>query len=191
MKSLILLRHSLTEANERRLYCGSTDLPLSEAGRALCRTLREARPLPTCALYVTSGLRRAEETLEGLTGRRADIALPELREMDFGRFELKSYDELRHVPEYIRWIEDAVGDCPCPDGESANVFRERVFRGGAILLHREEDTAMAVCHGGVIVQLMKLWFPDVERHFYQWQPQAGHGYIVSVSDGKSTVFQDV
>ena len=35
MRTLYLLRHSLTEANERRLYCGWTDLPLSPAGRAL------------------------------------------------------------------------------------------------------------------------------------------------------------
>ena len=27
MRTLYLLRHGLTEANERRLYCGRTDLP--------------------------------------------------------------------------------------------------------------------------------------------------------------------
>ena len=31
---LILIRHGKTEANEKHLYCGSTDLPLSEAGKA-------------------------------------------------------------------------------------------------------------------------------------------------------------
>ena len=28
---ILLLRHGITEANEKHLYCGSTDLPLSPA----------------------------------------------------------------------------------------------------------------------------------------------------------------
>ena len=31
--SIYLIRHGKTEANEKHLYCGSTDLPLSEKGR--------------------------------------------------------------------------------------------------------------------------------------------------------------
>ena len=31
---IYLIRHGKTEANERHLYCGSTDLPLSDAGIA-------------------------------------------------------------------------------------------------------------------------------------------------------------
>ena len=31
---IYLIRHGKTEANERRLYCGSTDLPLSRQGAA-------------------------------------------------------------------------------------------------------------------------------------------------------------
>lgn len=31
--TIYLIRHGKTEANEKRLYCGITDLPLSEAGR--------------------------------------------------------------------------------------------------------------------------------------------------------------
>ena len=37
MNTLYMIRHSLTEGNERRLYYGATDLPLSENGRTLCR----------------------------------------------------------------------------------------------------------------------------------------------------------
>ena len=31
---ILLLRHGITEANEKHLYCGSTDLPLSPPRRA-------------------------------------------------------------------------------------------------------------------------------------------------------------
>ena len=33
MKRCMLIRHGRTEANEKWLYCGSTDLSLSDAGR--------------------------------------------------------------------------------------------------------------------------------------------------------------
>ena len=39
---LILLRHGLTEANERHLYFGSTDLPLSERGREALRRSKDS-----------------------------------------------------------------------------------------------------------------------------------------------------
>ena len=35
-----LIRHGMTEANERRLYCGSTDLPLSDHGREELKSVR-------------------------------------------------------------------------------------------------------------------------------------------------------
>lgn len=40
MRRVVLLRHGSTQANERGLYCGSTDLPLSPAGREELMRLR-------------------------------------------------------------------------------------------------------------------------------------------------------
>ena len=99
---LFLLRHGLTEANERRLYYGRTDLPLSEAGRA---ALRACAAPPAVVRYFTSGLLRTEQTLEILCGSVPHTALPGLREMDFGAFEMKSYSELKDDPDFRRWCE--------------------------------------------------------------------------------------
>ena len=178
MRVLYLLRHSLTAANEARLYCGRTDLPLSPAGRALARELRRSRPLPEADVYVTSGMRRATETLALLTGRKPDAALTELREMDFGAFEMRSYDSMRSDADFVRWIEDVDGSVCCPGGECLNAFRARVLKGGEALLAMPFDSATVVCHGGAIVMLMQAWFPDVDRHYYQWQPAACRGYRI-------------
>ena len=40
MSKIYLIRHGNTEANELHLYCGSTDLPLSERGRDALQTLK-------------------------------------------------------------------------------------------------------------------------------------------------------
>lgn len=179
MKILYLIRHSLTEANERRLYGGSTDSPLSQRGRALA--LERGSGLAPCDLYVSSGMRRARETLFCMTGKEPDQILAGLGEMDFGAFEMRSYEELKDDPRYIRWIEDESGAVACPGGESRAAFRDRVLAAGETLLSLPAQRVFAVCHGGVIVNLMQAWFPEADRNFYQWQPAACEGYRIDLN----------
>lgn len=191
MRVLVLLRHGMTEANERRIYCGSTDLPLSDDGRAMAREIAVQRPLPACELYVTSGMVRADETLGILTGHKADLVMPAFSEMDFGRFEMLGYETLRHDPDYQRWINDTGGGVPCPGGESTGAFRQRVRSGGNELLEMQWRTALVVCHGGVIVNLMEGWFPLEARGFYEWQPAACKGWRVLFDHGLPIRFEPI
>ena len=191
MRTLFLLRHGMTEANEKRIYCGSTDLSLSEGGRAMARELAVLRPLPACDLYVTSGMARANETLEILTGHRPDRVLAALSEMNFGRFEMLGYEALRRDPDYQRWIDDTNGAFPCPDGESTGAFRQRVLSGGAALLEMKWKTILVVCHGGVIVSLMENWFPSECRGFYEWQPVSCRGWRVLFDRSQPIRFEPI
>lgn len=189
MRALYLIRHSLTRANELRLYGGSTDIPLTEKGRAIA--LKRRGVIPPCGLYVSSGMIRADETLTLMTGRAPDLVLPGLREMDFGAFEMRAYDQLKDEPEYIRWIGDETGEVSCPGGENMNGFKGRVLSAGQRLLAMEADAVCAVCHGGVIVNLMQAWFPHIQRHFYEWQPGSCGGYRIAVDGGAPTGFEEV
>ena len=45
------------------------------------------------------------------------------------------------------------------------------------------QTALVVCHGGVIVNLMQGWFPLGARGFYDWQPSACRGWRVLFDHG--------
>ena len=63
---LTLLRHGYTEGNRRRLYYGSTDLPLLPEGWEALAVLREQGGYPTAARYYTSGMLRTEQTLLAL-----------------------------------------------------------------------------------------------------------------------------
>ena len=147
--------------------------------------------LPDCEVAITSGMLRAAETLRLMTGREADVILPDLREMDFGTFEMRGYEDLKHDPAYLEWIGDQSGRVRCPGGESSADFRNRVLRGGQALLGRPENTALVVCHGGTIVNLMQAWFPAVQRNFYEWQPAACHGYRVDIENGRPTDFEAI
>lgn len=175
--TIYLIRHGKTEANEKRLYCGSTDLPLSAVGVEELKTLRyEIRN----ARFLTSGMKRTEQTLEVLFGAVAHSADSRLREVDFGLFEMRSYDELKDDPDYQAWIcGDNEANIP-PGGESGQQMRRRVLAAFAQVRRSQQDTVI-VTHGGVIAAIMAELFPAENKHRYQWQPGNGCGYAINGS----------
>ena len=170
--SIYLIRHGKTRANEAHLYCGSTALPLSPAGLAELKELRyDIHP----ARFVTSGMRRTDETLKALFGDVAFSVDARFREVDFGDFEMKSYDRLKDDPAYQAWITgDNEANVP-PNGESGVQMTRRVL---AALRELPDGTAL-ISHGGVIAAIMEERFPAEGKHRYQWQPPNGHGYELS------------
>lgn len=182
---LCILRHGQTEANLNRLYCGSTDLPLSPAGREELAALKAAVSYPAAAFGITSGLRRADETMALLFGLSPDRILPALTEYNFGEFEMQSYETLKERADYQAWITDKTGEVACPGGESRIQFEQRVLAAYEEVLQSVctlHDSVAMVCHGGVIATVMHHSFAG-DKNFYDWQPQAGHGYILTVEDG--------
>ena len=175
MSTLYLIRHGKTPANEAHLYCGSTDIGLSEAGKEALKSLRyDIHP----EKILTSGWKRTEETLSLLFGDVPHEVNEAFREIDFGDFEMKSYEQLKDDPGYLAWITgDNDANIP-PHGESGNQMRDRVLAAVKEVLRREKDT-LIVTHGGVIAMIMEHFFPESGLNRYQWQPRPGHGYEIS------------
>lgn len=122
---------------------------------------------PKAQRYYTSGLLRTEQTLAAIYGDVPHTQLPGLREMDFGDFEMHSYEELKDWPSYQKWIED-VEHNPCPNGESAPLVLARNLEAIAPVLAADED-AVCVAHGGVISGLLMTWFGGI-RYDYLVRP---------------------
>ena len=178
--TILLIRHGKTRANEQHLYCGSTDLPLSESGRQELTGVHPSAP-ENCR-YLSSGMRRANKTLELLFPGVAYDTVPGLREVDFGKFELGSYEQLKEDPDYIAWITgDNMANTP-PGGESGNDMTARVLSAfGEIAA--EGRNAVIVTHGGVIAAIMASLFPQENKNRYQWQSANGSGYRLEFRDG--------
>ena len=171
---IYLIRHGKTRANEAHLYCGSTDLPLSEAGKAELVKLHYG---VTPERFLTSGMRRTNETLRILFGDVPFTPVPEFREVDFGAFEMHSYEELRENADYQCWITgDNEKNVP-PGGESGARMTARVTAAFSALRQLPGDTVL-VTHGGVIAAIMAFCFPEENKTRYQWQPAPGHGYVL-------------
>ena len=179
---LILLRHGVTEANEKRLYCGATDPGLSDAGKeALLRQKGEiAYPDVTGMRVVTSGMKRCEETLQILYGDVTHETDDAFREMDFGAFEMHSYEELKSDASYLAWITGDNEANVAPGGESGDQMTRRVIRGLDRLTAENRDTLL-VTHGGVIAVIMAHLFPAERKNRYEWQPVPGGGYLIDCS----------
>ena len=149
--TIYLIRHGKTEANERHLYCGSTDLSLSDTGRA---ELQQLHYDIKNVRFLTSGMKRTNETLRILFGDVPYEEDPRFREVDFGIFEMGSYEELKDTTEYQTWLAgDNESNVP-PSGESGVQMRKRVLEALADI---REDTCI-ITH---------------------WQPAPGMGYAVN------------
>ncbi|MCL2405938.1 MAG: histidine phosphatase family protein [Defluviitaleaceae bacterium] len=189
---LHLIRHGKTLANEKRLYCGHTDLPLSDNGINELLEIKKQCIYPLQAdLYFTSGLLRTAQTLDLLYGPVQSVAIPQLMEYSFGNFEMKSHDDLNGQAEYQNWIDDTAGHYACPGGESKQDFARRVSTGlGILLTSAQEASVLAVCHGGVITYIMQELFPG-KHNFYEWQPAPGRGYTLISTPGELNQYKKI
>ncbi len=147
---LLLVRHGQTVHNVAGITQGWNDSELSDAGKAQVRRLAEriAKYEPT-ALY-SSPLGRALTTAEAIrewTGLEI-VTLDDLREMNYGGWEGKSFLDVRREDEeiYRRWIVDE--DCACPGGgESHADVRRRMERAFAAL---DSARPVVVTHGNAL-----------------------------------------
>ena len=169
--TIYLIRHGKTEANEKHLYCGSTDLPLSNAGK---EELRSVHYDIKTVRFLTSGMKRTNETLRILFGDVPYEVDPRFREVDFGIFEMHSYEELKDTPEYQAWLAgDNEINVP-PKGESGVQMKARALEAFSEI---KEDTCV-ITHGGVIASIMEYLFPNEGKNRYEWQPKLGSGYVL-------------
>ena len=184
-----LIRHGKTSANEKRLYCGKTDLPLSDNGREELKALKESINYPNCHKYYTSGAKRANETFEILYENHDFIELKGFFEYDFGDFEMKSYEDLKENKEYIDWITDELGEISCPNGESKINYKKRIRDEFLTFINNLNkaniNSALLVSHGGTIGTILEEFY-DNSKNFYSWQPSFGEGYIITIEFYENT-----
>lgn len=176
---LYMIRHGETIGTEQRLYYGQTDLSLTPAGLGKLEKQREQGGYPCLdglKIYVTER-KRTIETLGALYGEVAYEVIPEFSEINFGIFEMTTYESMKDDPLYRQWIDgDHENNIP-PQGESVVQFRQRVLSGLDRLI-AQGKSACLFGHSGTISMIMAQLFPEESRHFYDWSPNTGEGYCV-------------
>lgn len=146
---LWLIRHGEADAAGR--FCGRTDVPLTERGRAQAEAAARAlAPIPLGAVYAGDRA-RARDTAAPIAARLGLEArtVPALGERDFGAWEGRPVDALaRDAPGDLARLWGDPAFAP-PGGESFEALAARVLPAVDAILARHPGEAVAlVGHGG-------------------------------------------
>lgn len=150
-KRVLLLRHAPIAADHLGRLIGASDVPLDPAGRqrvaaSASRVLRWNPEACYC-----SPLERRRQTAAAVAPDLPLTVDPDLREIDFGRWEKRTFGEAAATDLTLlgRWAKfDA--DFAFPGGESIGSFLARVQSAANRLIQAEYQTVLVVTHGGVI-----------------------------------------
>jgi alpha-ribazole phosphatase len=182
----MLLRHGETEANEKGLYIGKTDIPLSENGVKGLELMRESYFYPRPGKIYSSPLCRAIESVRVLFPDYPPeqiVVVPDLREMDFGIFEGLSALELSELSTYKNWLAGGIDAAP-PDGESAREVLSRCLSAVDLIISDMMETgctdSVLVAHSGIITNIICA-FGLPKYNPRDIVPAFGAGYLISVS----------
>jgi probable phosphoglycerate mutase len=145
---LWLVRHGETEWSRDGKHTSTTDLPLTEEGEEVARSLAP-RLKASFDLVLTSPRLRARRTAE-LTGHPEAEPDEDLAEWAYGDYEGRTTEEIRQtVPAWTVWSH------PCPGGERADQVAARLDR----VVGRCQDVGRALVfgHGHALRALTARW----------------------------------
>lgn len=126
--NLLLIRHGKTPSNREHRYLGVTEEALSGEGRKQLEILAEKDILKKTWLLFISPMLRCQESAGILFPGKKAYPIEEWREMNFGAYEGKNYEDLKNDAYYQKWI-DSNGTLPFPEGESQQEYIKRCHRG--------------------------------------------------------------
>ena len=165
---LFLLRHGETEWSLSGQHTGSSEIDLTENGRAQAKLaggvlggLNLNHPV-----VISSPRHRAVETAE-LAGLAIDEISPLLAEWDYGEYEGVTTKTIREtVPDWLVWTHG------CPGGESVAQVSDRADRAIAMALaYLESRDVVFVSHGHFSRSVITRWveLPLVEGRRFGMQ----------------------
>lgn len=176
--TLTLFRHGLTLENENKEYLGWRDSPLSLKGELETKEIaKKVISSSSPDKVITSDLIRCQQTAELLFPNHSLLKMCDFREMNFGCFEGKSYQELKNEKTYQKWLDLSFEMAP-PDGESFSDFSKRILIGLdqlLTLLNEQDEEVVLVVHGGVIRFLLSK-FVASNKDFFDWKVPNSQGY---------------
>lgn len=195
-QTIYLIRHGNTPGTESNLMYGATELPVTEEGLREIheRAEKGLYPSPDGAEIYTSGMLRTEQTLRAIYGDIDHRVAPQLREINVGKFEMMTVDQILEDDYGRAWLSGELTDPHFEGGDSISGFSARVNKGIRDVISEcaaaGKERAILVIHGAVITFIMDDFFPDVSPDdVWYWTPVPGGGYRIDLEDGKPVSYE--
>ncbi len=157
LQRIVLVRHAETAWSLTGQHTGSTDLPLTDAGRRKVALAGARLTGQRFTRVLTSPLQRAAETcaITGFDGR-AEVH-EALREWDYGEYEGRTTPQIREQDPGWELYRDGA-----PGGESPEAVRSRVdaLIQELLALCREGGDALLFSHGHLLRALAARWLGE-------------------------------
>lgn len=186
MKECIVtfVRHGIAIGNLQKQHLGVTNDPLAEKGVERLTKLAQEGGYPEVERVYASPLTRCLQTAGIVYPQHQPIVVEGFIERDFGDYEAKSYEDMKHDPDYLEWVNNGFQAAPPGNGEALADFGKRsvdTFRAVVDQLLAQDVPSAAFCiHGGVIMAIMASLIRP-ERDMYDYLPGNGLGYTVRIT----------
>jgi broad specificity phosphatase PhoE len=179
LRHVVLVRHGETEGNSSSRFHGANDVALADTGRAQMRRVRFALRREAFDQVIASPLQRSWEAARIVSGGAAVQLVAGLREVDFGRWEGLTQQEIEASDPVLHrdWQNDRA-NFDFPGGEVRSEFRARVERAFDGIAASGVASVLIVVHKGtiraIVQKLLGEALPDGEPDL---------GEVVEVSRG--------
>ncbi|MDD4600264.1 Phosphoserine phosphatase 1 [bioreactor metagenome] len=158
MTKIILVRHGQTIWNVEMKYQGQTDIDLTEKGIIQAQLVADRLAKEPLSAVYSSDLSRAFITAKAIAAKHTlqVIAVPELREINFGDWEGLTYTNINSGwPQTMNKLFTCPEEVIIPGGESFPQVKERATAALARIAHNHpNETIVVVSHGGTIRTLI-------------------------------------
>lgn len=181
-KKLTLLRHGETDYPNR--YIGSRDVPLAPAGVTQIKGLRKHFKNQGVDRIVASPMQRCTQSCELLFPGCDMSCDDDLREIDFGRWEGLSFQEIvERDPDIVEKWASWSPDFRFPEGESIGHFVSRVKKAGTRLMELTDKNIVLITHGGVVRALLCYYLGLAPENYLLFQVEKGRFATLDLYDG--------
>ena len=132
-------------------------------------------------------MKRCVQTAQIIFGETAQFNIVEdLREYDFGEYEMKNHDELMSFDSYVNWLAGG-GKYEMPAGEGMDSFKERIIKAFDLTIKKSCEAGLEnivyVVHGGTIMSIFEKYDSE-KKSYYDYMIKNSECYN-AIWDGKN------